>query len=350
MYYVIMNSFRELFLPQNKNITTSYDRLKDFTQYIPAYLELIKKSLGEELSHANYELAFFLNSSDSLTSLKQLDQKGKKVMTVAGSGEFSHVFIKNGASEIQSFDVSPAAAFNAELRHMALCSLQMADYLKLFSSWTEGWDDTNNDYPIYDQDTYLKIKDKLSAEAQLYFDLLFREPELITFHREVVLQGFARTRINKKHGFNRLIGDIITTEEEYDELQKKAKKVKFAQVICRVNEIADLIASQKPDQIYQSNIGFTLDRVVKNAYANANNGSEVVCTVGLGTEDLKETEGNFFYQGKKIEIGDEITHEIKDHNQDTVQVPIRIIGLDGSATFGVTIMINPTFPTGSSTA
>jgi hypothetical protein len=331
---------KDLFQPQEGRVNTNYERLANDPRYIPAYLDLIKSSLEKESIHANYELAFYLNSSDSLTSLEQLDQKRKKVMTVAGSGEFAHAFVNNGASEIISFDISPAGAFNAELRQVALCNLSMEDYLELFGSWTQGWDDDGSNYPIYDQDMYSKIRDNLSAEARQYFDLLFEDPELITFHRRSVLKGFARARHNKKHGHNRFIGDIITTENEYKKLQRKARRVKFTQTICNAREMDDLIESVQPDQIYQSNIGFKLNRVVRNALHNSRLGSEVVCTVGLGSEELQQKDNDYYYQGKKIEVGDVIYYEIEGGDSGTVQVPIKIIGLDSSATFGMTILIN----------
>lgn len=187
----------------------------------------------------------------------------------------------------------------------------------------------------------LKIKNKLSDEAQLYFDLLFEEPELITFHRESVFRGFARARTNQKRQHNRFVGDIITTETEYKELQKKARKIKFTQIIFNAENMSDLIGSIQPDQIYQSNVGFTLDRIVKIAHDNAARGSEVVCTVGLGTEDLQQKDDAFYYQGKKLEVGTEIIYEMKGSDSSATQVPIKIVGLDSSATFGITIMINP---------
>jgi len=151
----IVRKIRELFQPR-ETLETNYEQLGDVSDFMPAYLAEIKDSQQKEPVHANYHLAFYLNSSDSLLSLDQLQQKGERIMTVAGSGEFAHAFIRNGASEIYSFDISPAGAFNAELRHVALCNLSMEGYLKLFSGWTQGWETDNDDHFIYDLNSYLK--------------------------------------------------------------------------------------------------------------------------------------------------------------------------------------------------
>ena len=340
---------RESFHPHKDKVSTNYETLGDFTGFIPEYLNRIKNFQKEENPiHTNYDLAFYLNSSDSLTSLDQLDQTGKKIMTVSGSGEFNHAFIKNGAEEIYSFDVSPAAAFNSELRHLALCHLDMDDYLNLFGDWTNAWDTADNEHFIYNQEIYHKIKNKLSAEAQLYFELLFKEPELIKFDRRSVFRGFARARTNGKYRFNRFIGDIITTEKEYKELQKKAQQVKFTQVICNINELADMIDSNKPDQIYQTNVGYTLERTIRIALANAKQNSEILCSLAANTERFQQEnnpfyyqdQGDFYYQDKKLKPGDEIIYEMRNSNSDIIEIPIKIIGLDRNALFGITAMIN----------
>lgn len=107
------------------------------------YLENVQLHMDDR-SGTLHENTFYLNSSDSLESLLKLQLQGEKVLTVSGSGEFSHAFIQAGAREVCNFDISPAACFYTELRHLALCELEMSDYITLFGSWIIPDDDDDS--------------------------------------------------------------------------------------------------------------------------------------------------------------------------------------------------------------
>lgn len=335
---------KERIVQPTQEIQTNYEALGEYTEFIPEYLRRASESqkLG---ATSNQDLSFYLNSSDSLVSLSDLDQAGKKIMTVSGSGEFAHVFIQNGATEIFSFDISPAAAFNAELRHVALCNLNMNQYIQLFEGWTKS---RGEDRVLYNQEIYKEIKNRLSNEAQLYFEQLFENPVLMEYGNNT-WGGFARARYNKEYKHNRFVGDIITTEEEYLELQKKAKKVKFTQVISDATKMEDLIRNLDPDQIYQSNVGYRFESIVNIAHENAMIGNRnVVCTVSPRDNVFTDKWGenaydfdNLYYRNQRVDVGDEITHELWHEDGEISEIEFKIIGIDQSTDYGVTIIVFP---------
>lgn len=184
------------------NVRTSYESLADFGYKIPGYLKETKeiRKGKENRWGVPQENSFYLNSSDSLETLMGLDFDGKKVLTVSGSGEFAHAFINGGAKEVCCFDISPVAAFNSELRHTALCVLDMDDYMKLFGNWVNGQEDDIVKL-IWDKEVYKKVETYLSAEAKTFFNMMFEEPELVNLDNET-WGGFARVRFNRKTRHN----------------------------------------------------------------------------------------------------------------------------------------------------
>lgn len=330
------------------NVRTSYESLSDFGDKIQDYLRQTKeiRTSKENRWGIPQENSFYLNSSDSLEILMALDFEGKKVLTVSGSGEFAHTFINGGAEEVVCFDISPVAAFNSELRHTALCVLNMEDYMKLFGNWV---DRKFNDKarPIWDKDVYQKVESHLSDETKTFFKTMFDEPELANLDDET-WGGFSRIRYNKKTRHNRLVGDIITKEEDYIALQEKARKVKFTQVICDAQTLDLLVGNIQPDLIYISNIGYYPDKTIKIGQKYVTNGvPEVMCTISSNEEEFNDTHlrhpnsiGSFYYHDEKIEPGSKITYELYDEEgYDFAQVPIEVVGTDKNADYGLVLKL-----------
>ncbi|QQG41335.1 MAG: hypothetical protein HYV90_04195 [Candidatus Woesebacteria bacterium] len=328
-------------------IHTFYDdNLGDMQKTIPQYLSdtLNQVEAGHGTQHEN---SLYLNSSDSLESLMTLKLDGKRVMTVSGSGEFAHAFINAGATEIICFDVSPAAAFNTELRHAALCHLTMSEYTKLFGGWTKRRESRNQFNPIWDEKVYNKVENYLSEEAKMFFRLIFREPKLIGTD-EYSFNGFSRMRYNKKTRNNRFVGDIVMTEANYIELQNKAKKVKFTQVISDVNTLDQLTQSYKPDLLYISNIGYRPQTTIGIANKHLTRGvPEVMCTISVNESEFNDTRLHhaddfygFYYQDKKIQNGDKIVYALyDDKSRKEHKVKVEIVSTDRNADYGLTLSV-----------
>lgn len=324
-------------------VETRYESLGNYSKTIPRYIQKTQEILEKDEMTVPQENSFYLNSSDSLDALMSESFSGKRVMTVSGSGEFAHIFIYGGATEICSFDISPAAAFNSELRHKALCTLSMDDYIKLFCPWMALSGSFKEGSELYDQDCYEKVRDHLSEPAKVYFDLIVRSSK-IRYAPDRNWNGFARARYNKKHKTNRLIGDIIKDEEEYKALQEKAKKVKFTQVICDATDMVELTRSFSPDCMYLSNVGYYPGKTFPLAqkYVDVGVGA-VYCTVSKNDDHFIDTHGehgydmdNYFFNGQMLKRGSRFMFETYAYRDDEgVSAVVETVGMDRAADYGL---------------
>lgn len=350
-----MDPFREVTIKpdqvptESSPIRTHYESFGCNQERLAKYFKAIQAQLdnNEVLFHEN---SFYLNSSDSLETLMTEDVTGLSVMTVAGSGEFSHVFIHGGASEIVSFDISPAAAFYSELRHLALCRLDMTDYIDLFYGWVNVANSRDRGVreSLLSQSVFDKLASDLSEAARQYFEELFRTPSLLNVGKDQQSFRSARRRVNSKTKHNRFIGDIITKESDYLALQEKARKVKFTQIICDATTMADHVSQIQPDLIYLSNIGFEPKDTFSIAKKYIDQGtSEVMFAISKNDYDFTNTNYDeeletttITYQGKRLSVGDSFQFKIIDPQSRIVTlIPAIIVGIDRNADYGITIKI-----------
>ncbi len=325
----------------------------DFRSEIPRYLaDVLRQTEGD--GGAQQESSFYLNSSDSLATLLDEDFEGKRVLTVSGSGEFAHTFIHGGATEVCNFDISPAAAFFSELRHVSLCTLDMIDYVGLLGGWAKrvGSDET---IPLLDREIYKKVEDSLSEEAQLFFKTLFDTPKLMNHAKGNNWYGFSRSRTNRKTRFNRLVGDVIKDEDEYDALQDKARKIEFTQVICDAKSMEGLAKSYNPNLIYLSNIGYEPAVTIGLAEKYIALGvPEVMCTISSNESEFNDpysihTEGvdKFYYDDLVLRQGSTFKYILRDkETYEPTEVTIKVVGTDRNADYGLALkLLSPKEPT-----
>ncbi len=340
--------FQQTQTKERGQIAFDYGTLRRYKDGVFGYVE---EMLGpkEPDKQGIHEFAFYLNSSDPLESLMKLDLTGKTVLTVSGSGEFSHVFIHDGAKEVISYDISPAAAFYSELRHQALCNLSMEDYIKLFGDYINNAEDEDGDeMPFLNKAVFEKVRPFLSAEASQYFGIAFNSPTLINIDISFG-NDFARVRGNEKFGYNRFIGDIITNPQEYKALQAKAKKVKFTQIICDVDSLGTAVKRYHPDMMYLSNIGYFPQNTFALAQDYVDQGiPEVVCTVAKNSDKFNDSKLNhrfddpngFYYQDKRIQPGDVLTFKTsEDKAKVSKYSTIQVIDTNRDAQYGLTFKV-----------
>lgn len=339
-----------------------YGEGAEYVRKIDEYLDRALEDYKGGYREISQERSFYLNSSDSLEVLNGCDFSGEKVMTVSGSGEFAHVFINKGAREVVCFDISLAAGFYTELRHQALCALPMAEYISLFGEWNESSYD--RDLPFINGGVYEKIKASLSEEARYFFDKLLHDPKYkgLLLHgdkRGNSRKGFSRTRRNEKYPYHRYVGDILKTEEEYAELQKKAREVVFTQVIADANGSGDLTGKILPDVVYMSNIGYDVKETVNIAKKFMEAGAKSVLMTatrdnycfeyhrrgdreygGMGWRDDKEEVGAVYYENKKLVAGSVFRYrDYDDQMRMTEPVDVEVMGIDGGVDYGILLKI-----------
>jgi hypothetical protein len=199
-----------------------------------------------------YSDCFYLDSSDALACLNKVDVSNKRVLSVAGSGEFMQLFINRGASRVDIYDISWLAALWNELKMIGLINLNYDDYRTMFDTWKKTI--PNQSIPIFDKNQYQKIRQFLSEPAQKFFDLLTSEEYKKLFYvvpNNLALEGLIRAR-----GGNTFIGTVIKDTETYEELQKKARQVDWH---IQIQDIEDVIShvDKETNTVYMSDIGYT---------------------------------------------------------------------------------------------
>ncbi len=94
---------------------------------------------------------------------RRLALKGKRVLTVTGSGDQVVNALFYGASEVVGFDINRNSLFITELKLGAIRALSYKEFLRFFSQTKQG----------FGQVLYLKIRPLLSKACQTYVDRLY---------------------------------------------------------------------------------------------------------------------------------------------------------------------------------
>lgn len=96
---------------------------------------------------------------------QRLGLEGKRVLTVAGSGDQVVNALYYGASNVVAFDINRNALFMTELKMAAIHALSFQEFSRFFLQTKKG----------FDLKLYVKIRPFLSRACQKYFDRLYKE-------------------------------------------------------------------------------------------------------------------------------------------------------------------------------
>jgi hypothetical protein len=338
--------------PRIMEINNTYEidglTIEKVHQHLNKLSELIKDRNKPVLQ----ENSFYLNSSDSLETLKSMDFSGKKVLTVAGSGEFAHTFINGNCSEVCEFDVSPIALLYAEMRHVGLCVLNYEQYNKMFGKWTGVYEaDDRFKADVFDIETYRnELRHHISDQAKELFDGMIENKELMNTDLLTSWGGIARIRFNQKYKKNRFIGDYVS-EEDYLELQNKARGTPVTFSAREIDSLGPLLETYEPDTVYISNIGYYSEHTIPHAQRFLEAGAnEVIFTIGrndgLFRYDHKDDEfGNhsveYSHFDTKIERGTIFDYKEKyGIEEDTDPLRIEVLNIDENADYGIVLRIS----------
>lgn len=229
---------------------------------IEAHLEHILSIPLEERNLLQNDDSFYLNSSDPLPDLvNALDVRGKRILSVAASGDFAQIFFFGGAESVELFDISPFAALWTELRMTAAALLSYDEYKRFFTdrltirASTDFYELTS--LPLFDIHLYQKICPRLTLHARTLFDLLITPPfkELFIIQRiNDAEYGFARPR--NLH----FVHDILDVSS-YQTMQKNLINGRVSIRVEEANEAKRRASSV--DVVYLSNIGYTAPETVE---------------------------------------------------------------------------------------
>ncbi len=220
--------------------------------------------------------SLYLNSSDSLRNLERLSFDGKKILTVAGSGDFPLAMIDRGASEVHVLDISMPGCFFSELKIIAARELSYKEYEKMFGTITPWERDRREEEeyvaPIFDVEIYKKIKPFLSEQAALYFDTIFTPgyEDLSKIHLKQSWLGLIADTLKHETGFlrHRYTKPGFWNEEEQlpiairvpflgdaDRFEGLKKRINSVQWDVKQGDVKGIDLGNY-DLIYLSNVGY----------------------------------------------------------------------------------------------
>lgn len=162
---------------------------------------------------------------------RRLKLKGKRVLTVAGSGDQVINALFYGAREVTGFDINRNALFMTELKLSAIFILSYQEFLNFFSQTKNGFNHV----------LYIKIRPSLSKVCQKYFDGLYKK----VGRTGLGTSQYFRNRnelIYKNKNNVRQINGYLSDESAY----KKTKEILEHEypILC-VENILTLVKSKK---------------------------------------------------------------------------------------------------------
>lgn len=269
--------------------------------------DLVRQGI-DWLQHANrYQMSnradlwVYLSSSDPLEALRTIDVSGKNVMMVAGSMDPAQVFALGKPSSMTLFDRSVSACCMAELKAVALQTLDFWEWQHTFHTFNAS----AKSGTMMNMDHYRKkLRPRLSEAARLYFDAfdvggplspLLTLPGSIDGH-------FALTRRSEINPLGTAISSdgIVQSRSAYQRLTKAMAKIPLT-IRCALSREVDFTV-EKPDVLYISNIGIDLFPTINEARTCIANGAESVLFTGR-----TYTESMAYMKGKEVRFGNDTT-------------------------------------------
>mgnify|MGYP001118557352 CR=1 FL=1 len=213
----------------------------------------INLDIIDHILNNNYELSrdfekygkIYLNTTENIAGiLEGLDIKGKKVLSVAGSGDQVLNAFYHGAEEVSIFDINPLAAAQAELKLVAAQKLDYNEFYHFFTPVTNS---------VLDVDTFNKLSKYLTDECANFFEYLYSNYDSILIFNKVFHKFFPTKCILER--INSYMG-----EENFKQLKEKidGKKIDYIE-----SGLVELIIKLKDlyDIILLSNISDSVDEI-----------------------------------------------------------------------------------------
>ena len=139
----------------------SVDQVKEIKEIINYFENNLKEDLSESTKYSRHSPLYSFTTENLGGYFSQFDFRGKKVLTVGGSGDQMINAYLGGAKDVYNFDINLFAKFYAELKLKALGALTFDEFVNFFSR------DGSN---ILSKKTYQKIKEQLSPSTKYFFD------------------------------------------------------------------------------------------------------------------------------------------------------------------------------------
>lgn len=170
-----------------------------------------------------------------------VDLSNKSVLTIIGSGDQILNAYFFGAKDVTGFDINNRSVFFVDLKIQALCSLTYEEFLSFFG--------TNFKDGSLDEETYLRLRDKLSSDTQSFFDKAYKEAE----GGRLMKSGYFRER-SFMEADARDINAYLKDEDSYMKLREVMQTARPEFITGNIKDIADNLPKEGYDVINMSNV------------------------------------------------------------------------------------------------
>lgn len=188
-------------------------------------IKLVKQLLKNNKELSNEFGAFskvYLSATENVAGiLEDTDLNGKKVLTVAGSGDQALNLFFKGAEEVTLFDINPLAFLQNELKLAAAKALDYPDFCEYFAYGIGN---------VLNLKGFKKLLPYLDDDAADYYDFLYSNfSPLQIFHKTIFPfypTNYKLERINNYMG-----------EENFLELKEKIQDKKLKYIESDISEL-----------------------------------------------------------------------------------------------------------------
>ena len=205
-------------------------------------LEDVKKYLlshkGFNYDFGNCSRMYNMTTENIYGFLNNYDLKGKRVLTVAGSGDQRLNAYLMGASEVVCFDVNPLCELHLDLKDAAIKALTYEDFINFFGISKIKY--------YFDKELFKKIKPHLNDSSFNFYDFIVNNSSNI---KPTDIYYEFDDRLTRMKAMNSYINS-----NRYYELEKiiRDKKIDFLNI--NIDNLDEELNGEKFDFILLSNI------------------------------------------------------------------------------------------------
>ena len=209
-------------------------------------LEMIKQYLDHSKSFSNYFGLFCrlysMTTENIYDFLKKYDLNGKKILTVAGSGDQRLNAYLLGAKDVTCFDINPLTEMHMMLKDQCIKRFSLDDFLYFFGY---GYGKEFDKNFLLSSRLFNEIKNELDDYTYEFFDYIING-SINYSPKDIYFEGENLDVLEKLNGY--------LSFDNYERLRSilKGKKVDF--IDSNVDTLPDRLCGEKFDMILLSNI------------------------------------------------------------------------------------------------
>lgn len=261
--------------------------------------------------YASYSLIY--PYTNDILSEYENEVKGKNVLTVAGSGDQALMAVKNGAEQLQMFDINRLSKYYSNLKIAAVKALTYEQYVEFFNPKEDLF------FSSYDKRTFEKILMKLPSHEAMFWHSIYNIYFCLYNYKLInECYSFDKSPLRYKDDYNKIKNNLkgcnilpfIETDLFY--LDEKLEKNKFDSMIFSniTSYIEDSEIISLKELLGRLNNNLEEDGIIQTAHIVTNqclnNGKDLIRRYDMGIL----SKGKF----KKIYKADEKREYAKESN------------------------------------